>query len=143
VNTTLYDPALHTPLDLRAKSQLVFGKHWEAKLAERATSQGLNAATTSQASATGKQTLNADGGTAALRSSDSSGSSSSRGDTGSSGSRGGGSSSGDSRGGGGSSGGGLKRPFRFISTFKWEPRKGWDILLEAYITAFTAEDDVE
>jgi hypothetical protein len=38
---------------------------------------------------------------------------------------------------------GVRRPFRFISTFKWEERKGWSILLEAYLTAFTAEDDVE
>ena len=36
-----------------------------------------------------------------------------------------------------------RKPFRFISTFKWEARKGWDILLEAYLTAFTADDDVE
>ncbi|PNH03657.1 hypothetical protein TSOC_010261 [Tetrabaena socialis] len=35
------------------------------------------------------------------------------------------------------------RPFRLLSTFKWEPRKGWDVLLEAYLTEFTAEDDVE
>lgn len=22
---------------------------------------------------------------------------------------------------------------RFLSAFKWEPRKGWDVLLEAYV----------
>ncbi|GAX75853.1 hypothetical protein CEUSTIGMA_g3296.t1 [Chlamydomonas eustigma] len=30
---------------------------------------------------------------------------------------------------------------RFLSTFKWEPRKGWDILLEAYMLEFDAEKD--
>jgi len=34
------------------------------------------------------------------------------------------------------------RRFRFLSIFKWEPRKGWDILLRAYLTAFTPVDDV-
>lgn len=43
----------------------------------------------------------------------------------------------------GAGGNGVRRPFRFISTFKWEQRKGWDILLEAYLTAFSAHDDVE
>lgn len=26
--------------------------------------------------------------------------------------------------------------FRFLSTFKWEPRKGWDVLLDAYLNEF-------
>lgn len=30
-----------------------------------------------------------------------------------------------------------RRPFRFLSTFKWELRKGWDVLLEAYLAEFT------
>lgn len=34
------------------------------------------------------------------------------------------------------------RTRRLLSTFKWEPRKGWDVLLEAYLTEFTAEDNV-
>lgn len=73
---------------------------------------------------------------------------SSGGSTGNSGSTGGnsGSSSGNRRSTGSSSGAGgngVRRPFRFISTFKWEQRKGWDILLEAYLTAFSAHDDVE
>jgi hypothetical protein len=105
VNTTLYDPALYTPLNLRDRAELVFGKHWEAKLADKATA-ALNTPTTGDS-------------TTAARS----------GDSGSSG--------------GVSSGGVPRRPFRFISTFKWEARKGWDILLEAYLAAFTAEDDVE
>ena len=28
------------------------------------------------------------------------------------------------------------RPARFLSAFKWEPRKGWDVLLEAYLSEF-------
>jgi len=36
-----------------------------------------------------------------------------------------------------------RRPFRFISSFKWEARKGWDLLLEAYLTEFSGDDDVE
>ena len=32
--------------------------------------------------------------------------------------------------------------FRFLSVFKWEKRKGWDILLRAYFQEFTAADDV-
>ena len=35
------------------------------------------------------------------------------------------------------------RPFVFISTFKWEMRKGWDRLVHAYLEEFSAEDDVE
>ncbi|CUF63681.1 glycosyltransferase, putative [Bodo saltans] len=36
-----------------------------------------------------------------------------------------------------------ERRFRFLSNFKWEPRKGWDVLLWAYFTAFTQADPVE
>lgn len=32
--------------------------------------------------------------------------------------------------------------FVFLSVFKWEERKGWDVLLRAYWRAFTAADDV-
>ncbi|KAG2452970.1 hypothetical protein HYH02_002307 [Chlamydomonas schloesseri] len=35
------------------------------------------------------------------------------------------------------------RPYRLLSAFKWEPRKGWDVLLEAYLTEFTAQDNIE
>jgi hypothetical protein len=31
----------------------------------------------------------------------------------------------------------------FVSTFKWEMRKGWDILLAAYLQEFTSDDNVE
>lgn len=34
------------------------------------------------------------------------------------------------------------RPFVFLSTFKWEPRKGWDTLIEAFVSAFKASDNV-
>ena len=30
-----------------------------------------------------------------------------------------------------------ERPFIYLSVFKWETRKGWDILLKAYFSAFT------
>lgn len=33
--------------------------------------------------------------------------------------------------------------FKFLSIFKWEYRKGWDLLLSAYWNAFTASDNVE
>ena len=36
-----------------------------------------------------------------------------------------------------------RQPFVFLSAFKWERRKGWDVLLEAYLSEFTPEDDVE
>ena len=29
--------------------------------------------------------------------------------------------------------------FKFISSFKWEHRKGWDLLLRAYFNEFTSE----
>jgi hypothetical protein len=32
--------------------------------------------------------------------------------------------------------------FQFLSVFKWEHRKGWDILLAAYWSAFSVHDDV-
>ncbi|KAL6761224.1 hypothetical protein V8C86DRAFT_3088762 [Haematococcus lacustris] len=36
-----------------------------------------------------------------------------------------------------------KKPFTFVSTFKWEMRKGWDVLLSAYLQEFTSDDNVE
>ncbi|KAI8471735.1 MAG: hypothetical protein J3K34DRAFT_520265 [Monoraphidium minutum] len=38
---------------------------------------------------------------------------------------------------------GVRRPFRFVSTFEWTERKGWDVLLEAYLSEFSRDDDVE
>lgn len=35
-----------------------------------------------------------------------------------------------------------RRGFTFLSVFDWTLRKGWDVLLEAYATAFRASDDV-
>lgn len=32
--------------------------------------------------------------------------------------------------------------FVFLSVFQWNKRKGWDVLLKAYLSAFTAKDDV-
>ena len=36
-----------------------------------------------------------------------------------------------------------RRPFRFLSVFKWEQRKGWDALLRAYCAEFAADEPVE
>ncbi|WP_457974454.1 glycosyltransferase [Arthrobacter sp. D1-17] len=33
--------------------------------------------------------------------------------------------------------------FKFLSVFRWQERKGWDVLLQAYLQEFDAEDDVE
>jgi glycosyltransferase involved in cell wall biosynthesis len=35
-----------------------------------------------------------------------------------------------------------KRGFNFLSTFQWSFRKGWDVLLKAYLQAFSKSDDV-
>jgi glycosyltransferase involved in cell wall biosynthesis/MoaA/NifB/PqqE/SkfB family radical SAM enzyme/GT2 family glycosyltransferase len=35
-----------------------------------------------------------------------------------------------------------RRNFAFLSVFQWSERKGWDILLKAYLSAFSASDDV-
>jgi len=35
-----------------------------------------------------------------------------------------------------------QRGFTFLSVFQWSRRKGWDVLLRAYLEAFTAADDV-
>jgi len=36
-----------------------------------------------------------------------------------------------------------KATFRFLSVFKWEPRKGVDVLLRAFLKAFSKSDDVQ
>ncbi|CAI5994050.1 unnamed protein product [Closterium sp. NIES-64] len=43
---------------------------------------------------------------------------------------------------GGEGGGSGTQPFVFLSMFKWEQRKGWDVLLRAYLSTFTASDPV-
>lgn len=35
------------------------------------------------------------------------------------------------------------KPFRFLSVFKWELRKGWDVLLTAYLLEFAPTESVE
>lgn len=35
----------------------------------------------------------------------------------------------------------LEGRFKFLSVFKWEERKGWDLLLAAYIQQFSAADN--
>ena len=34
-------------------------------------------------------------------------------------------------------------PFRFLSVFKWEKRKGWDVLLRAFFEEFSSTDNVD
>jgi glycosyltransferase involved in cell wall biosynthesis len=34
-------------------------------------------------------------------------------------------------------------PFTFLSVFRWQYRKGWDILLQAYLAEFTPDEDVQ
>lgn len=34
----------------------------------------------------------------------------------------------------------LAQPYVFLSVFKWEARKAWDVLVAAYLTQFTAAD---
>jgi hypothetical protein len=129
VNTTWFDPAQYTPLPLQEKAQLVFGKPWADKQQQQQQQQQL-ASNTSIASSrdaipsssrdiTGKPRTIAGNDTPDTRSSSSSGSSSS------------------------SKGSQPRKPFVFISAFKWELRKGWDVLLQAYLSEFTADDDVE
>jgi glycosyltransferase involved in cell wall biosynthesis len=36
----------------------------------------------------------------------------------------------------------VKQSYTFLSDFKWEPRKGWDVLFESYFRAFTSSDKV-
>jgi len=177
VNTSLFDPDKYTPLPLRDKAQLVFGRHWEVKLgleqppaaaspaaaaknstllsSSRAAGLTVSGHNSSAGTASEKRTLlqtqqraaaaAAAAAAASLRvTRDDSGPQTTLGSrattrvldsgktlTG----------EGSSAGIGSSTAG--RQPFRFISTFKWEQRKGWNILLEAYLTAFTADDDVE
>jgi len=35
-----------------------------------------------------------------------------------------------------------RRGYNFLSIFDWQLRKGWDILIKGYLSAFTTEDDV-
>jgi len=35
-----------------------------------------------------------------------------------------------------------RKKFAFLSIFKWEERKGWDVLLEAFFREFSSDDDV-
>lgn len=37
---------------------------------------------------------------------------------------------------------GKPKPFQFLSIFKWEHRKGWDVLLDAYWKSFSKDDNV-
>jgi glycosyltransferase involved in cell wall biosynthesis len=37
---------------------------------------------------------------------------------------------------------GAEKPYKFLSVFKWEERKGWQFLLRAYLTEFSAAENV-
>jgi glycosyltransferase involved in cell wall biosynthesis len=37
---------------------------------------------------------------------------------------------------------GARKPFVFLSVFKWEPRKGWDMLLRAFLAEFSRAEPV-
>lgn len=174
VNTSLFDPDLYTPLPLRGKAQLVFGRHWEVKLGQEATAvlgadqdsaqsatepsvadpasvlvaaaaaaaedlSGTSTGPSTGAAAAGLRKPGAGAATDSARRALRQATHSSSHNSGSSKS----SAAGSSRGSTAGSGSAVRQPFRFISTFKWEQRKGWDILLQAYLTAFSADDDVE
>lgn len=157
VNTSQFDPALYTPMTLTGKAQLVFGRPWAAKLAERQQQdtmastnrammqdsnqpQPLRQQQRQQAVYDGKHAEqgqwrqeDADFPTTdanSARSGEPVGSGSIRNAASTSFSSGSRSSH-------------PRKPFVFISTFKWEQRKGWDVLLQAYLSEFTSEDDVE
>ncbi|GBF92030.1 hypothetical protein Rsub_04377 [Raphidocelis subcapitata] len=124
VNTSQFDPARHAPLpDLESRAQLVFGLSWAEKLAAAgaAAEAGPGAAADAGPGAPGG---GGDGGGAAAG--EGARPPLLRGPRRRAAQRGGG-----------------RRPFRFVSSFKWEPRKGWDVLLEAYLSEFGPEDPVE
>jgi hypothetical protein len=128
VNTTWFDPAAYTPLSLSDKAQLVFGKPWSEKQ-QQLTNASSSTAPHNATKSSGGDSIGQQRKIASSRAADSSsGSSSSTGSSSSS------SSSNASQ---------PRKPFVFISAFKWELRKGWDVLLQAYLSEFTAEDDVE
>lgn len=45
--------------------------------------------------------------------------------------------------GSGSKGSNPRNPFVFLSVFKWEHRKGWDVLLQSYLKEFNSLDGVD
>lgn len=139
VNTSLYDPSLYTPLPLRDKVQLVFGKHWEVKLGQQATAAlaatqppphtGAAAAVPAAAgqgggsNGTAQQAAGGAGTGRGLRAALTTAATASPTTTPAQEGAASGSSGGSSK--GSKSGGskGARRPFRFISSFKWEARK--------------------
>ncbi|KAI8468679.1 MAG: hypothetical protein J3K34DRAFT_477473 [Monoraphidium minutum] len=125
-NTSFFDPALHAPLrDLEARAHRVFGPGAGAGSTAAAGARGGGSSSNSNSSSGG-----GGGG-------DSSGAGAGGGGSGGAGGAGAGGS-----GGAGGGGGGGVRPFTFLSSFKWEARKGWDLLLEAYLSEFDSNDAV-
>lgn len=112
INTTQYDPALYTPLDMAARSELVLGRHWTEKVAQTQLHQ-----LKMQQNVT-KQEPHREVSTSAATTAPPAAAAT-------------------------SAAGSKRRPFVFFSCGKWERRKGWEVLLEAYLAEFTAADDVE
>ena len=113
VDTAFFDPAAHAPLTMPAGGDGPWAlEHVGGDPIVYDVQEGLLAASVSAAGAV-SEAGSAAGGAAG-----------SRAGSGADGARG--------TGGGG-------RPFRFLSVFKWEQRKGWDVLLSAFLLEFEAE----
>jgi glycosyltransferase involved in cell wall biosynthesis len=148
VNTTLYDPALYTPLALEKTAELVFGRSWADKALSRQQQQQRQQQTQQQAQHPEKQTAAGlrlqqqqqpleDPQPAAVEGTSHPAAAPAATPQAPAAAE-------QARGAGTSELPPISsRPFVFLSTFKWERRKGWDVLLEAYLSEFTSEDDVE
>ena len=114
VDTAFFDPAAHAPLPMPAAGGGPWAlEHVAGEPMLYDVQEGLLAASVSAAGAVGE----AAGGEAA-------------------------GAAGSGEGGAAGAGGG-GRPFRFLSVFKWEQRKGWDALLRAFLAEFAADEPVE
>ena len=114
VDTAFFDPAAHAPLTMPAGGDGPWAlEHVGGDPIVYDVQEGLLAASVSAAGAV-SEAGSAAGGAAGGR-------------------------AGGGAGGGAGGAGGGGRPFRFLSVFKWEQRKGWDVLLSAFLLEFEAE----
>ena len=114
VDTAFFDPAAHAPLTMPAGGDGPWAlEHVGGDPIVYDVQEGLLAASVSAAGAV-SEAGGAAGGAAGSR-------------------------AGSGAGGGAGGAGGGGRPFRFLSVFKWEQRKGWDVLLSAFLLEFEAE----
>ena len=114
VDTAFFDPAAHAPLTMPAGGDGPWAlEHVGGDPIVYDVQEGLLAASVSAAGAV-SEAGGAAGGAAGGR-------------------------AGGGAGGGAGGAGGGGRPFRFLSVFKWEQRKGWDVLLSAFLLEFEAE----